>query len=59
MPLYFLIISALQQMCVQLGKMCVQTVVNVQGVVFIAVFTAINWVDDFAVTSRRNQAKNL
>ena len=36
------ITSALQQMCVQLGKICVQTVVNVQGVAFIAAFTAIN-----------------
>src|SRR5699024_1103898 len=30
------ITSALQQMCIQLGKICVQTVVNVQGVAFIA-----------------------
>ena len=36
------ITSALQQMCIQLGKICVQTVVNVQGVAFIAAFTAIN-----------------
>ena len=44
------ITSALQQMCIQLGKICVQTVVNVQGVAFIAAFTAINRVDDFAMT---------
>ena len=50
------ITSALQQMCVQLGKICVQTVVNVQGVAFIAAFTAINRVDDFAMTPQQNIA---
>lgn len=50
------ITSALQQMCVQLGKICVQTVVNVQGVSFIAAFTAINRVDDFAMTPQQNIA---
>lgn len=48
------ITSALQQMCIQLGKICVQTVVNVQGVSFIAAFTAINRVDDFAMTPQQN-----
>lgn len=43
-------------MCVQLGKICVQTVVNVQGVSFIAAFTAINRVDDFAMTPQQNIA---
>ena len=43
-------------MCVQLGKICVQTVVNVQGVAFIAAFTAINRVDDFAMTPQQNIA---
>ena len=50
------ITSALQQMCIQLGKICVQTVVNVQGVEFIAAFTAINRVDDFAMTPQQNIA---
>lgn len=50
------ITSALQQMCVQLGKICVQTIVNVQGVEFIAAFTAINRVDDFAMTPQQNIA---
>lgn len=50
------ITSALQQMCVQLGKICVQTVVNVQGVDFIAAFTAINRIDDFAMTPQQNIA---
>ena len=50
------ITSALQQMCIQLGKLCVQTVVNVQGVAFIAAFTAINRVDDFAMTPQGNIA---
>lgn len=48
------ITSALQQMCIQLGKICVQTVVNVQGVAFIAAFTAINRVDDFAMMPQQN-----
>ena len=48
------ITSALQQMCIQLGKICVQTIVNVQGVEFIAAFTAINRVDDFALTPQSN-----
>ena len=43
-------------MCIQLGKICVQTVVNVQGVEFIAAFTAINRVDDFAMTPQGNIA---
>ncbi len=50
------ITSALQQMCIQLGKICVQTIVNVQGVSFIAAFTAINRVDDFAMTPQGNIA---
>jgi putative MATE family efflux protein len=50
------ITSALQQMCIQLGKICVQTIVNVQGVAFIAAFTAINRVDDFAMTPQGNIA---
>lgn len=50
------ITSALQQMCVQLGKICVQTIVNVQGVEFIAAFTAINRVDDFAMMPQQNIA---
>ena len=50
------ITSALQQMCVQLGKICVQTIVNVQGVAFIAAFTAINRVDYFAMTPQQNIA---
>ena len=41
---------------VQLGKICVQTIVNVQGVAFIAAFTAINRVDDFAMTPQQNIA---
>lgn len=50
------ITSALQQMCIQLGKICVQTIVNVQGVSFIAAFTAINRVDDFAMMPQQNIA---
>ena len=50
------ITSALQSMCVQLGKVFVQTVVNSQGVAFMAAFTAINRVDDFAMTPQQNIA---
>ncbi|MGN0160620.1 MAG: MATE family efflux transporter [Lachnospiraceae bacterium] len=48
--------SALQQMCVQLGKILVQAIINVQGVAFIAAFTAINRVDDFVLSPEHNIA---
>lgn len=50
------ITSALQLMCVQLGKVFVQSIVNTQGVAFMAAFTAINRVDDFAMTPQQNIA---
>lgn len=50
------ITSALQQMCVQLGKILVQAIINVQGVAFIAAFTAINRVDDFILSPEHNIA---
>lgn len=50
------ITSALQQMCVQLGKIMVQAIINVQGVAFIAAFTAINRVDDFVLSPQHNIA---
>ena len=50
------ITSALQQMCVQLGKILVQSIINVQGVAFIAAFTAINRVDDFVLSPEHNIA---
>lgn len=52
----FGITSALQQMCVQLGKILVQSIINVQGVAFIAAFTAINRVDDFVLSPQHNIA---
>ena len=48
--------GALQQMCVQLGKILVQSIINVQGVAFIAAFTAINRVDDFVLSPEHNIA---
>lgn len=48
--------SALQQMCVQLGKILVQSIINAQGVAFIAAFTAINRVDDFVLSPEHNIA---
>lgn len=50
------ITSALQQMCVQLGKILVQAIINVQGVAFIAAFTAINRIDDFVLSPEHNIA---
>ena len=52
----FGITSALQLMCVQLGKVCVQSMVNMQGIAFMAAFTAVNRVDDFALTPQQNIA---
>lgn len=52
----FGITSALQLMCVQLGKIFVQAIVNTQGISFMAAFTAINRVDDFAMTPQQNIA---
>ena len=46
--------SALQQVCLQLGKVIIQSVVNTQGVSVIAAFTAVNRVDDFAYTPQQN-----
>ena len=48
--------GALQQMCVQLGKILVQSIINVQGVAFIAAFTAINRIDDFVLSPEANIA---
>ncbi|MGM9603357.1 MAG: MATE family efflux transporter [Faecousia sp.] len=48
--------SALQQMCVQLGKILVQAIINLQGVAFIAAFTAINRIDDFVLSPQHNIA---
>lgn len=52
----FGITSALQLMCVQLVKVCVQSMVNMQGIAFMAAFTAVNRVDDFALTPQQNIA---
>lgn len=46
--------SALQQMCLQVGKIMIQSMVNTQGVSVIAAFTAVNRVDDFAYTPQQN-----
>ncbi len=46
--------SALQQVCLQLGKVIIQSVVNTQGVSVIAAFAAVNRVDDFAYTPQQN-----
>lgn len=46
--------SAMQQVCLQLGKVIIQSVVNAQGTSVMAAFTAVNRVDDFAYTPQQN-----
>lgn len=46
--------SAMQQVCLQIGKTIIQTVVNTQGVSVMAAFTAVNRVDDFAYIPQQN-----
>lgn len=46
--------SAMQQVCLQVGKVIIQSVVNSQGVSMMAAFTAVNRVDDFAYTPQQN-----
>lgn len=46
--------SAMQQVCLQVGKILIQAMVNNQGVSVIAAFTAVNRVDDFAYTPQQN-----
>lgn len=46
--------SALQQVCLQVGKTMIQAMVNTQGVSVMAAFTAVNRVDDFAYTPQQN-----
>lgn len=46
--------SAMQQVCLQIGKILIQTIVNLQGVSVIAAFAAVNRVDDFAYTPQQN-----
>ena len=46
--------SALQQVCLQVGKTVIQAMVNTQGVSVMAAFTAVNRVDDFAYTPQQN-----
>lgn len=46
--------SAMQQVCLQIGKVIIQSVVNTQGVSVMAAYTAVNRVDDFAYTPQQN-----
>ncbi len=46
--------SAMQQATVQLGKICVQAIVNTMGVSAMAAFTIVNRIDDFAYTPQQN-----
>lgn len=46
--------SAMQQVCLQIGKTIIQAMVNTQGVSVMAAFTAVNRIDDFAYTPQQN-----
>lgn len=46
--------GAMQQVCLQIGKIMIQAVVNTQGVSVMAAFTAVNRVDDFAYIPQQN-----
>lgn len=46
--------SAMQQVCLQMGKVIIQAMVNAQGVTMMAAFTVVNRVDDFAYTPQQN-----
>lgn len=46
--------SAMQQATVQLGKICIQAIVNTMGVSVAAAFSAVNRIDDFAYTPEQN-----
>ena len=46
--------SAMQQGTVQLGKICIQAIVNTMGVPVMAAFTIVNRMDDFAMIPQQN-----
>lgn len=46
--------SAMQQATVQLGKLCIQAIVNSMGVSVAAAFAVVNRIDDFAYTPEQN-----
>ncbi|MBQ9252885.1 MAG: MATE family efflux transporter [Clostridia bacterium] len=46
--------SAMQQATVQLGKICIQSIVNTMGVSVMAAFTIVNRMDDFAMVPQQN-----
>jgi len=46
--------SAMQQVCLQVGKTAIQAMVNTRGVSVMAAFTVVNRVDDFAYTPQQN-----
>lgn len=46
--------GAMQQVCLQIGKIMIQAMVNTQGVNVMAAFTAVNRMDDFAYIPQQN-----
>lgn len=46
--------TAMQQATVQLGKICIQGIVNSMGVSTMAAFSVVNRIDDFAYTPQQN-----
>lgn len=50
----FSITSALQQTCLQIGKVIIQSVADSMGLAVMATFSIINRIDDFAYTPQQN-----
>ena len=46
--------SALQQACLQMGKLIIQSLVNTMGINAMAAFNAVSRIDDFAYTPEQN-----
>lgn len=47
-------VTALQQVCLPLGKVLIQSVINAQGVAMIAAFNACSRIDDFAIVPEQS-----
>ena len=52
-------VTALQQVCLPLGKVLIQSVINAQGVAMIAAFNACSRMDDFAIVPEQSISSAL
>ena len=52
-------VTALQQVCLPLGKVIIQSVINAQGVAMIAAFNACSRIDDFAIVPAQSISSAL